>query len=783
MSAPAGERIEFQRSGDARFRVRGCEDPAIARELVEWFARRPEVTCVRRRPQSETIVVDYDDVRDGGAPLLRAARDYAFSLGRTKPVRRRAPRVAIVHELPGRTRLTLVGATRADLARLALWLKDQPGVHCARPGAASIVVFTELSRHDPRALVKAIEASDPSMWPPPPPPEEKGPWLTLAFDGAALLAAHRSAIPRCVVGLAIFAGAMPTVRRTLEAARERRLSVDMLDLLAIVTSVAVGAPSTAALITLLLAVGDFVLHLTKRRAHSALASAISLDAPTAWRLRCDGLTELVSAGKLRPGDRIVCDVGARVAADGVIERGIATLDTRALTGESTPRTSTEGNRVMASSIVLEGSMVVAVQRVGRDTTAGRIRQILECAGEKPMTLQRETERVADHLVLPTLALAGGSAALTREINRMISVLITDFGTGIRISVPTSALVAMTLATREGILIKGGHFLERLARTDTVVFDKTGTLTSGSPEVVDVVSFDDCGPRRAVAFAAAIETRQNHPVAEALRALARDSAIEPLRCEVSDQTFAVGRGVVGRCGPHVVAVGGARLMAAEHIRTDGAGPTLKRHERASLSSLCIAIDGRLAAVLGYADRVRPESRAMIRRLRGNGRRRIVLMSGDASGPAEEIGRILGVDEVLSQLLPDEKAENVRRMQRAGRTVAMVGDGINDAPALALADVGISLTGATDIALDTADVVLLSGNLSRLPNAFHIADRAMRAIHVGLGIVIVPNALAILLGALGAIGPGAATVLNNGSTVAAAVAALAPVARGSRTLAIE
>jgi Cu2+-exporting ATPase len=391
-----------------------------------------------------------------------------------------------------------------------------------------------------------------------------------------------------------------------------------------------------------------------------------------------------------------------------------------------------------------------------------------------MSLQRATERIADRLVVPTIGLAGASAMLSSEIDRMTSVLITDFGTGIRISVPSTALVAMTVAARDGILVKGSHFLERLSATNAIVFDKTGTLTIGAPQVLEVISVGGFSTREAVALATAVEARQNHPVAEALRGYAEGKSIHVPREDVRDQSYVIGEGVVARCGSRRIAVGARRLMDSNGIDVREVQATIARHDRESASSLFIAVDGRLVAVLAYADTPRPESKDTIRALQAGGRRKVILMSGDASGPAEQIGLRLGVDEVFSGLLPHEKAEHVEAMQREGKIVAMVGDGINDAPALALADVGISLTGGTDVALEAADVVLLSGGLTKLPDAFSISDRAMRNVRIGLGIVILPNALAIGMGALGLIQPGLATLINNGSTVLAALAALMPLA---------
>jgi Cu2+-exporting ATPase len=227
------------------------------------------------------------------------------------------------------------------------------------------------------------------------------------------------------------------------------------------------------------------------------------------------------------------------------------------------------------------------------------------------------------------------------------------------------------------------------------------------------------------------------------------------------------------GHHNVLVGGKRLFDAENVQWERAAAVLERHTRAGASSLMVAIDGELQAVLGYADQPRPESKAIVRALRAGGRRKIVLLSGDARGVVHAVGDEVGVDQAVGELLPEDKAAFVRSLQKAGKTVAMVGDGINDAPALALADIGVSLHGGTDVALESADVVLLDGGLAKLPYAFYTADRAMRHVRRGVGLVIVPNAVAIVLGALGLLAPAGAAAVNNGSTVIAALCALAPL----------
>ena len=262
---------------------------------------------------------------------------------------------------------------------------------------------------------------------------------------------------------------------------------------------------------------------------------------------------------LKIGDHILIDTGRRVAADGVVVSGVAMVDEKALTGESEPRERHAGSRILAATVVVEGQVVVRVERIGVDTTAAKIIKILEGAGTKPMTLQRDAEKIADRLVLPTFGLAGAAAFLTSTIDRATSVLITDFGTGIRITVPTSALAAMTVAARQGVLVKGSQYLERLSKADTIVFDKTGTLTTGMPEVVQVDSLGDMAERDWIALCGSAETRQSHPIAEAVRRYTQRLGIPAAEAEIGSERYSVGLGLAARVGGREVLVVGSRAL--------------------------------------------------------------------------------------------------------------------------------------------------------------------------------------------------------------------------------
>jgi Cu2+-exporting ATPase len=356
----------------------------------------------------------------------------------------------------------------------------------------------------------------------------------------------------------------------------------------------------------------------------------------------------------------------------------------------------------------------------------------------------------------------------------VCVLITDFGTGFRIAVPTSALTAMTLAAREGVLVKGAQYLERLSKTDVIIFDKTGTLTRGVPEVVKVVPARGEKKSTLITLSASVEARHDHPVARALKAYAREQDIGLIEPEPGNEEYAVGLGLSARVRGRRVRVGRATWMESQQLEI---GLSLKKHldrfKKDGNSSLCVAVDEEVIGLVAYSDRTRPESAAIVQRLRGNGRRRIVLLSGDSPEVVQNVARAVGIDEAVGGLLPEQKAEYVRKLRAAGCVVAMVGDGINDAPALASADVGISFAGSADVALETADVVLLDRGLVGLEKAFQIGDRAISSVRQNLGIIIVPNAIAIALGACGLIAPPMAAIINNGATFLAVLAATIPL----------
>ncbi len=755
------------------------EATAHISELTRFMQRHEGVEEVTHDQASGRIVVRYDERHGAGQFLQGALRDRLTSLVAAPP-KRRPVAVTVVHESFGRVRLKITG-TAELVERLSAFVGDLAGVERAitSPASGTVLVTFDPKTTNRRAILDAIERSTPRTWPEAAPAVDSPyfEWVKAGFSGAVLTGAITGLVPMPLMLTGVAITAMPPVRRALASLANGHVNVDVMDAVAIAVCLLRADPITGSVITTLLSLGDLILDRTRARARTAISRLMQLDDGEAFVIdQIDGAdrkVRRVHPRELKPGVWIVIYPGARVPADGVIVEGNLSVDEKALTGESVPRDRHVGERVMAASVAVHGQAVVEVERAGSDTVAARIVQILQGAGQKPMTLQRNAEKYADRLVLPTFGAAGAAWALSGIVDRLTSVLITDFGTGVRVAVPTAALTAMTVAARAGVLVKGATFLERLSEADTIIFDKTGTLTLGVPEVTDVVPLGAVSQTELAAYAAAAEGNQSHPIADALRRHAERIGAPKWDPDSDSEAYRIGLGLEARVRGKRIHVGNPRMM-----RETGIDPSAAELPRAQLasrgsSSVLVAIDGVLAGVIGYADAPRPESARVIAALRANGRRKIILLSGDALAPVQAIAKLVGVDEAIADVLPEDKAEVVRRYKSQGHKVAMVGDGINDAPALAVADVGISLHGGTEVALETADVVLLEGGLERLPVVFQIADDTMARVKQVLGVVLVPNAIAIAAGAFGLINPMMAAVINNGSTIAAAAHAVAPL----------
>jgi len=708
--------------------------------------------------------------------------------------------LTIRHFIPGRVRLHVPSlARRRSLAEASLkWLRARDGIRSARINydCACLIVEYDVTHEvllravigrlrlmsiaELRTLVVPTDLADDA------PTERASGRLD---EGQSLLRRVPLALPTLSVALAFSANpiirainlplmlwnAYPIALRAWRVwQRERRLNVDFLDTLAVAASLAQGNPMAGAIVTWLIKLGDWIRDLTAAGSRRAIRELLEFQVKTAWVIR-DGALVSIPSSELAVGDEVVVHHGGVIPIDGEIIAGQALIDQKTITGEGLPVTRGKGEAAFAATIVRDGHLTIRATRVGADTTAGQIVRLVESAPIGDTRMQNHAERLADRLVVPELVLATGAAVVSGDFDRFLSLVIVDYGTGIRVAAPTAVLASMTHAARTGIIIKSGRHLERLAEVDTVVFDKTGTLTHGTPAVLDVLTYQDhITPPHLLGLAAAAETKLQHPVAEALRIKAKDLAVNIPPCE--EAQYRVGLGVEGQVNGYYLHVGNERFMRQSDICVNKTANDRCALDEQGYSCVYIAVDGAVAGMVPYSDEIRAESRSVLHRLRSMGVKNSVMLTGDNAVVARAVGRRLGLTRHFSDMLPADKADAIAELQRAGNVVAMVGDGINDSPALSYADVGIAMKHGAEVAHESAHVVLMEDSLWKLVKAVEISQGAVRLIKQNYAIVAGLNTLALALALPGGlITPTMTALISNGSAIVATLNGLRPILR--------
>ncbi len=504
----------------------------------------------------------------------------------------------------------------------------------------------------------------------------------------------------------------------------------------------------ASVITLLVLVGQ-VLELKARDSTStAIRGLLDLAPKSGRRIDRDGRESDVPLDAIAVGDRLRVRPGEAVPVDGTVESGEADLDQSSVTGESLPVPKRPGDTVIGGTVTRGGGLVIRADKVGRDTLLARIVQLVAEAQRSRAPIQRMADRVSAWFVPAVLLTAlaafaawmvlGPAPHFAYAVIAAVSVLIIACPCALGLATPMSIMVGVGRGAGAGVLIRSAEALERLERVDTVVLDKTGTLTRGVPAVTAVAAAEGTSDDEVLALAAALERSSEHPLAQAIVAAAAARGLT--LAEVRDFTAPAGRGVSGTVGGRAVLVGSERFLAERGIAAGALADAAGRFRAAGATAVLVAAEGRLAGAFGIADPVRPDSAAVVRALRSEGLR-IVMLTGDNAATAQAIAAPLGIGEVVADVLPDAKAAAVERLQRAGRVVAMAGDGVNDAPALALADVGIAMGTGTDIAMQSAGVTLLGGDLSGLLRARRLSRATMRNIRQNLLFAFLYNGIGI------------------------------------------
>jgi Cu2+-exporting ATPase len=678
------------------------------------------------------------------------------------------------HALPGRLRLHVPALRPGSLLAepLLAWLRAQDWIKAARinPDCASVTLDYDGARADAvigllerlealtaQGLQKAL-AERPSATAGGrgayAPPKQDMP-LTLPTASLALAFVAHPVATAVNVPLMLYCG-WPIFRRAWTVlTRERRLNVDFLDTLAIGASILQGNMVAGGVITWLIRLGDWIRDLTAAGSKRAAGELLDFQSRSAWVLR-EGVVQALPAAEIIVGDFVVVYPGEMIPVDGQIIEGQAMIDQKTITGEGLPVSRGPEEEVFAATIVTQGQVTVSARRVGGRTTAGQIAHLVDSAPIGDTRMQNHAERFADRLVAPTLGLA-----------------VVDYGTGIRVSAPTAVLASMTYAARCGIIIKSGGHMEALAEVDTVVFDKTGTLSHGAPNVVHASSYrPHIGPDHLLALAAAAESHFSHPVAEALRR--KVAELEVQMPPADEMKYRVGLGVEGRVNGYYVHVGSGRFMRQNEIRVDQGAAERTAIEEKGCSCLYVAVDGELAGLIAYEDLIRAESAAVIAALHGMGVRDTIMLTGDSTRVARAVGGRLGLKRQMAEMMPADKAQAIQDLQREGRKVAMVGDGINDSPALSFADVGIAMRHGADITHEAADIVLMEDSLWKLAKAVQISREAVSLIKQNYAVVAAMNtaALALVLPG-GLISPVTTAVISNGSAILASLNGMRPM----------
>jgi heavy metal translocating P-type ATPase len=536
------------------------------------------------------------------------------------------------------------------------------------------------------------------------------------------------------------AGGYPIYKEAFEALRERRMTMELSMTIALVAALSIREAFTALVIVFFVLIAEVLEHMTVGRGRRAIKDLLDLLPRDVAVRRAEGVTTIL-ARALGIGDIVVIRPGARVPVDGVVETGHSFVDQAAITGESLPVEKVAGARVFAGTINQSGALEVRTTGFGRDTTFAKIVQAVEHAQESRAPIQKTADRLAGYLVYFALGAAGLTFLLTRDARSTISVIIVAGACGIAAGTPLAILGAVGRAARQGAIVKGGIYIELLGRVDTIVLDKTGTLTLGDPQIVGVHPADGVTVAQVLEAAAIAELPSEHPLGKAVLNRAKADGIKPP--EPDRFAYTPGKGIVCSCGGESIVVGNRVLLEREGIE-------LPEVKASAGSTVLVARARRFLGALEVADVVRPEAAAAIAEI-GRMGMRTVLLTGDATSIAREVGSRLGVDEVLAELLPEQKLVRVRELQGAGRRVAMVGDGINDAPALVQADVGIAMGSGTDVARESADVVLLGNDLLKLVEALRIARRCRGIIWQNFAGTLLVDGLGIVLAAFGFLNP--------------------------------
>jgi len=726
---PQVERVEIDadtRAAEIAFRVDGLAEKAVVKAISRALSQG-------RAASDTTAPLAFPaDYEEGHAPRVRLVRHGNRLSG-----------WAVKHALDGRIRFHNPILFRRPEVCQAIERELMNALGVDRY-AANEITSTVLIHYDPHQIQKhqLIELLDDAVLKSA--DAEKVPVdldlpLCTASAGLAITAAVAAPVLTPVAAAVFAVSTIPSFKQAYQVLfKERRLGVDVLDAMVVLACLGTGQIVAGTMLAWTLSVARKLVQKTEDDSKKMLLNVFGKQPRFVW-LYVDGVEVETALDKLKVGDEIMVHTGETVPVDGEVVDGMAMIDQHTLTGESAPAEKVVGDKVYASTTVIAGKVRVAVTSAGNDTTSAKLAQILNDTAGYKLRSQSQGEELADKAVLPTIAL-GALGLATRGVNSAVAIVNCDLGTGIRVAAPIGMLTSLTLCAEHGILVKDGRALELIRNVDTFLFDKTGTLTRERPEVGRILTYGDHSEEDILRWAAAAENKFSHPIAKAILEKAKALGLTPPATDESK--YHVGYGITVGVDGHVVRVGSARFMKHEGIALP---PALEAHLKEvhddGNSLVMVGVDGELGGALEMRAAERPEAAEVIAGLRARGAKHIAIISGDHEQPTRKLAERLGVDRHFAEVLPQDKAKYVELLQKEGRTVCFIGDGVNDSIALKKANVSISLRGASSIATDTAQVVFMEDSLAKLLALRDVSEELQKNINRSWGLILVPNLICI------------------------------------------
>jgi len=548
-----------------------------------------------------------------------------------------------------------------------------------------------------------------------------------------------------------------------------KISSALLISIAMLAAIIIGDLFAAAEVAFIMAIGEILEDKTTERARKGLRNLISL-APTQGRRISGGTEEMIPAEEIRCGDILRILPGETIPVDGEITSGETSIDQSIMTGESLPVDKTVGDSVFCGTINRFGAVDIRATKVGEDSSLQRLIAMVREAEDKKAPMQRIADKWASYLVPLALLLAIIAYIVKSDIVVAVTILVVFCPCALVLATPTAIMAAIGQATKHGVIIKSGEALEKMGKVNTIAFDKTGTLTYGKLEVSDIIPLDGNDTSSLLSIAAAAEQLSEHPLGKAIVAKAKENSIEVSACE--NFVMTAGRGVSAVIEGHAVLCGNEKYLADSGITLDStASKHLTTLRSQGKASVLVARDGKCIGMIALSDTLRPEAGKMVNRLKDEGVR-CVLLTGDNTSAAQYFAQQVGIDEVCAELLPEEKVSAISKLQQSGRKVCMIGDGVNDAPALKTADVGAAMgTVGSDIAVDAADIALIGDDISKIPYLKRLSNATARTIKFSISLSLIINLLAIVLSFMEVLTPTTGALVHNaGSCFVVLIAAL-------------